>query len=79
MPTYRFHDSETDQEWEEFMGIQEAEDYLKKNPNVTRLVNGAPRIGDPNRVGTRTKPDEGFREVLRNIKRMNPGSNMNTF
>lgn len=79
MPTYLFRNTKTDEQWEEFMGISECEKYLEDNPFVERLVNGAPMICDPTRVGVRSKPDDGFRDVLRNIKSKHRRSNINTF
>jgi len=42
---------------------------------ISQLI-GAPGIGDPHRMG-RIKPPSGFNEVLRNIKKGNPGSTIN--
>ena len=44
MPTYRFLDHNTGEEWEEFMGISAADDYLAENPHIERLVSGAPSL-----------------------------------
>jgi hypothetical protein len=79
MPTYLFYDKEEDKTWEEFMSISEADVFLKANPNIERLINGAPAICDPTRVGVRSKPDEGFRDILRNVKSKHRGSQINTF
>lgn len=79
MPTYMFRNKQTDEQWEDFMGISECEKYLEDNPFIERLVNGAPMICDPTRVGVHSKPDNGFRDVLRNIKSKHRGSNINTF
>lgn len=74
-----FRNKQTDEQWEDFMGISECEKYLEENPSIERLINGAPMICDPTRVGVRSKPDNGFRDVLRNIKSKHRGSNINTF
>lgn len=68
MPTYRFANLSTKEEHELFMGIQEKEDYLAKNPHLVQLLNGAPSLGDSIRLGLR-KPDDGFRDRLREIKK----------
>ena len=44
MPTYRFQNVETGEEYEDFMSISALETYLSENPNVTQLLNGAPLI-----------------------------------
>ena len=37
MPTYRFYDTTTQEEYEEFMKISELDDYKKLNPDVKQL------------------------------------------
>lgn len=82
MPTYSFLDKQTGNEWSEFMGIQECEDYLKANPHIERLVNGAPMIVS-SAMGGKTKPDDGFRDLLKDMKKKHSGgitkSTINTF
>ena len=82
MPTYRFHNEDTGEEFEEFMMISELDSYLKNNPNLTQMLNGVPGIGDSVRLGMK-KPDNGFRDVLREIKKRNSRgiskSTVNTF
>ena len=63
MPTYKFHNKDTGEVWEEFMGISAADDMLKDNPHIERLVNGAP--GLVGGTGDRTKPDGGFKSYLK--------------
>ena len=80
MPTYKFLNNETGEEYEEFMSISALDTYLEENPNVTQLVNGAPMISSGRGMG---KPDAGFRDVLKQIKKnANKGitrSTINTF
>jgi len=65
MPTYRFLNKDTNEEFNEFMSISECEQYLKDNPHLEQMVYGAPAIG----YSTLTKkPDSGFRDVLKKIK-----------
>lgn len=83
MPTYKFINNSTGVEWEEFMGISEAEEYLKDNPDVSRLVNGAPMIVGSAMGVSKTKPDNGFRDLLKDMKKKHSGgftkSTINTF
>lgn len=72
MPTYKFLDHNTGEEWEEFMGISAADEYLAENPHIERLVAGAPGLIGGH--GDRTKPDGGFKEVLSKIAEANPTS-----
>lgn len=80
MPTYRFHDSTTGEEFEDFMSISALDVYLKENPNITQLVNGAPLISSGRGM---SKPDASFRDLLGEIKRKNSkgttSSTINTF
>jgi hypothetical protein len=76
MPTYAFRDKETGEVTEKFMGISAREEYLKQNPQLETMVNGAPMICDPVRVGAR-KMDTGFKEVLQKIHSRAPGSTLN--
>lgn len=66
MPTYRFLNNETGEEYEDFMSISALEVYLRENPNVTQLVNGAPLLHSGRGL---QKPEAGFRDLLKNIKR----------
>ena len=80
MPTYRFLNNDTSEEYEDFMSISALEVYLKENPHLTQLVNGAPLIGSGRGMG---KPDQGFRDLLKTIKKKHSKgisrSNINTF
>lgn len=66
MPTYKFFDNISGEEFEEFMFISDLDDYLKNNPNLTQLVNGAPLIHSGRGL---QKPDPAFRDLLKEIKK----------
>ena len=66
MPTYKFLNNETGEEFEEFMKISELDEYIESNPHLTQLVNGAPMLHSGRGMG---KPDDGFRDVLKQIKK----------
>jgi hypothetical protein len=80
MPTYKFLNNETGEEFEDFMSISALDEYLKTNPHITQLVNGAPLIHSGRGMG---KPDQGFRDLLKHIKKGNSKgikrSTINTF
>jgi hypothetical protein len=80
MPTYRFLNNETGEEYENFMSISELDAYLQENPKIIQLVNGAPMIHSGRGMG---KPDQGFRDLLKNMKKGNnkgiTRSTINTF
>jgi hypothetical protein len=80
MPTYKFLNTDTGEEHEDFMSISALEQYLKDNPHVTQLVHGAPLIHSGRGLG---KPDQGFRDLLKSMKKGNQKgiskSTINTF
>lgn len=80
MPTYKFLNNETGEEHEDFMSISALDEYLKNNPNIVQLVNGAPMIASGRGMG---KPDQGFRDLLKDMKKKHSGgltkSTINTF
>ena len=74
MPTYNFKNKETGEVWEVFLSISEREELLK-DPNIEQVHVGAPMIVG----GLNQKPSEGFRDILKQIKKNNVRSNINTF
>jgi len=66
MPTYRFLNNETGEEYEDFMSISALDEYLKNNSQVTQLVNGAPLIHSGRGM---KKPEQGFRDLLKDMKK----------
>jgi hypothetical protein len=80
MPTYKFLNNETGEEHEDFMSISALDEYLKSNPHIVQLVNGAPMIASGRGMG---KPDQGFRDLLKDMKNKHSGgltkSTINTF
>lgn len=83
MPNYRFRDRNTDEQWEEFMGISAADKYLEENPHIERMVNGFPMMASGVMHGAKSKPDDGFRDLLKDMKKKSEQgisrSTINTF
>jgi hypothetical protein len=77
MPTYLIKDKKSGKVQEMFMNMTEMDEYLAKNPKKER-VPAAPAIVSGVAAG-RNKPDNGFRDILRTIKKHNRGSKINTF
>jgi hypothetical protein len=73
IPTYTFRNKETLEEWEERLSFSEREEKLK-DPNIEQIP-GAPAIVS----GTKTKPDSGFRDLLKTIRKNNIWSKIETF
>lgn len=68
MPSYTFKNVETDEVSTVMMSISEREEFLKTNPHMQQVIHSAPALGDSIRLGVR-KPDEAFRDRLREIKK----------
>lgn len=76
MPYYKFRQGK--RTWREFMTISERTKFLSENPDVEQLIDGFPADADSVKLG-RTKPADGFKDLLKQIKRNNIGSKINTF
>ena len=68
MPTYSFRNVETNEVFDKWMSISERETYLKQNEGKIEPVLTAPGISYDNDNLSGKQPDEGFKDVLRNIK-----------
>lgn len=78
MPIYSMRNGDTQEEFEVVLKYSELADYLKDNPNITQIFNKFPGFGDSVRLGIR-KPDDGFRDVLRNVRHHHKKDSINTF
>lgn len=80
MPNYSFRNTVDGTEFDLFMSISEKEKYLEENKNtIIQIITKAPGFGDTVSLGIK-KPDQGFRDVLREIKKAHPrGGGVNTF
>lgn len=77
MPTYSFKDKNTEEEFTLFMNISELDQYKLDNPHLSQLVNGAPMLICPIKLGV-TKPSSEFRERVKDIKKSHYGSTIET-
>jgi len=68
MPTYNFLNTDTNEEFEDFMSISALDAFLSENPHIVQLVAGAPMIHSGRGL---QKPDNGFRDLLKTIKKGN--------
>jgi hypothetical protein len=78
MPVYSMKNTQTNEEFEVQMKISEKEIYLKENPHITQILTTFPGLSDPGRLGIR-KPDDNFRDVLKNIKSHHKHNTINSF
>lgn len=80
MPTYSFHNKDTGEVFDKMMKIADREQYLAENPHIETVITAPGVTGE---LGSRMKPDQGFRDVLREIKKKHnkvwTPSTINTF
>jgi hypothetical protein len=78
MPTYTFRNSETEEMFEQFFSSYAKKDeFLVQNPQLQQVLQPV-AFGDSIRMGLR-KPDDAFRDKLKDIKRAHRRSTINTF
>lgn len=80
MPTYTFFNKDTGEVFDKVLKMADRDQYLSENPHLeTRPT--APGVNGE--LGSRMKPDQGFRDVLREIKKKHnkvwTPSTINTF
>lgn len=78
MPVYSIRDTKTQEVFEVTLKFSELETYLLENTHLKQEFNKFPGIGDSIRMGVR-KPDDGFRDVLRNVRHHHKKDSINTF
>ena len=74
MANYTFLNKDTKKEFDIDMPISQLDTYKAENPNLEQLIKRAPAIADPSRLGLH-KPDAGFRDVLKRVKKASGRSN----
>ena len=79
MPTYTFRNSETEEVFDQFFtSFSKKDEFLEQNPHLQQIHTSGVGVCDPIRLGIR-KPDDAFRDRLKDIKRSHRGSKINTF
>ena len=73
MPTYRFRDMNSGEEFDEFMSMGEREKYLKTHPTIAQVPVPVAFVGD-HIMGAGPKTDGGFNERMEQIANSHPGS-----
>ena len=76
MPTYEFRDNETGETFEKRMSILDLDKYKEDNPNLEQYHSTYPGLVADAHV--RDKRPDGFKDVLKSIKKANPGSTIDT-
>ena len=73
MPTYSFHNTETNEYFDSFMKISEREEYLKINSHIQPVATAAAIVGG---VSITDKVPSGFKEVLSKVSEAHPNSSV---
>jgi hypothetical protein len=71
MPNYTFIDLDTEVEHDDTLTVAKMEEYLEANPRKRVVIKQSNFIS-----GTGMKVSDGFKDILKTIKRNNPGSNI---
>jgi hypothetical protein len=64
MPTYDFLNTETGEEFEEFMSMSAREQYLKDNPHIQQILGTTATVSGVSITG---KVPDGFKDVLSKV------------
>ncbi len=82
MPYYNYICTKCNHEWEELRKISEMNIPIEspcpscnENGNIETRIYGAPGFGDPVKMGF-NKPSSDFRDLLRNVHKKTPGSQL---
>ena len=70
MPTYKFKNTVTEEEFQEFMSMKERETFLSDNPHIEPMLTTAALVGDH----IVNKMDGGMKETLQKIAEKNPNT-----
>lgn len=70
MPLYEFYNTETEEQWDQFMSYDHMKKFLAEHPHINPVYS-MNIIGG---TGDRVKVDAGMGDMLGRIARANPGS-----
>ena len=73
MPTYKFCDEKTGEEWDEFLSFSDREKFLEDNKHIRQVPVMFSYTGD-HIMGVRPKTDAGFEDRMSQIANAHPGS-----
>ena len=77
MPIYHIENTETGEVTSEFMSWSALEQHLAENTHLRQVISAPPIVSGV--VSSKNKPDSGFRDLLKTIKKNNPRSTVNTY
>ena len=76
MPTYEFRDKDTGETFEKRMSMLDLDKYKEDNPNLEQYHSTYPGLVAD--AAIKDKRPDGFKDVLKSIKKANPGSTIDT-
>jgi hypothetical protein len=68
VPRYTFLNSETQEEFDVDVKMADYDEYVKANPNFSRVYSSAAHIGDPVLQGV-TKTPDSWKSLLKHVNR----------
>jgi len=75
MPTYTFKVKDTDEQFDVVLKISQLDEFKADHPNLEQVISAQPTVRSRDQ-----KPDSGFRDVLKSIKKASGRNNtVNTF
>ena len=74
MPTYRFYNKKTKEEYEDLMSIAEMEEFIKKKHNTLLPPTQLNIVSTTGTIDGKT--DSGWKEVMSKISEAHPKSNL---
>lgn len=77
MPSYNIENTQTGEVTTEIMSWSALQQYLAENPHLKQVIGAPPTVSGVS--AGHNKPDSGFRDILKTIKKRHPGSTVNTF
>jgi len=73
MPTYTIENTLTGEVYDEFLSISDKEALIEANPHLKQIIGAPALVGG---TGDRTRPPDGFKQVLSKIADANPTSGL---
>jgi len=77
MPMYSIENTQTNEITSEFMSYSELEKHLAENPHLRQSISSPPIVSGV--ISSRNKPDSGFNDILKTIKKKHPRSSVNVW
>lgn len=77
MPMYTIENTETNEITSEFMSYSELEKHLAENSHLRQALSAPPIVSGV--ISSRNKPDSGFNDILKTIKKKHPRSTVNVW